>query len=67
MKPAEPTRLQIDVDFRAEPIEGRLRHHASGTSVDRPFRGWLGLMAAIEAARDLRPSQPQAAPREAGG
>lgn len=64
MTPAEQTtRLQIDVDFEAEPIEGRLRRDGSGAPVDRPFRGWLGLMAAIEAARDLGSSQPG----EAGG
>ena len=62
MPPAEQTtRLQIDVDFEAEPIEGRLRHQGSGEPVDRPFRGWLGLMAAIEAARDLGSSQARKA------
>jgi hypothetical protein len=44
----EPRRLALEVRFDADPIEGRLYDDGR---VDRPFSGWLGLMAAIEAAR----------------
>ena len=55
----EPRRLALEVRFDAEPIEGRLYDHDPGTGLDRPFSGWLGLMAAIEAARgaDGQPSR----------
>ncbi|HEX8123048.1 MAG TPA: hypothetical protein VF549_17490 [Solirubrobacteraceae bacterium] len=43
----EPTRLGLEVRFDAEPIEGRL---VDDRRVVRRFSGWLGLMAAIEAA-----------------
>jgi hypothetical protein len=46
----EPRRLGLEVRFDAEPIRGRLYDRDDGR-VDRPFCGWLGLMAAIEAAR----------------
>jgi hypothetical protein len=51
----EPSRLTVEVTFDAEPIEGRVSDDAG--AVDRAFSGWLGLMAAIEAARpsDSRP------------
>jgi hypothetical protein len=48
----EPKRLALEVRFDAEPIEGRLYDDGDGsTGLGRPFSGWLGLMAAIEAAR----------------
>jgi hypothetical protein len=47
----EPTRLALEVRFDAQPIEGRLYDHEDGGRIDRTFSGWLGLMAAIEAAR----------------
>jgi hypothetical protein len=47
----EPRRLGLEVRFDAEPIQGRLYDHEPGGRLDRPFSGWLGLMAAIEAAR----------------
>jgi hypothetical protein len=43
----EPTRLGLEVRFDAEPIEGRL---VDDRRTVRRFSGWLGLMAAIEAA-----------------
>jgi hypothetical protein len=46
----EPRRLGLEVRFEAEPIEGRLYDREDGR-LDRPFSGWLGLIAAIEAAR----------------
>jgi hypothetical protein len=51
----EPRRLALEVRFDAQPIEGRVYEHDG--LVDRSFSGWLGLMAAIEAARNahLRP------------
>ena len=45
----EPRRLALEVQFDAQPIEGRV--YEDGGRLDRPFSGWLGLMAAIEAAR----------------
>jgi hypothetical protein len=52
----EPRRLGLEVRFDAQPIEGRLYDHEDGGRLDRPFSGWLGLMAAIDAARgDERP------------
>jgi hypothetical protein len=45
----EPRRLALEVQFDAQPIEGRVYEHDG--RLDRPFSGWLGLMAAIEAAR----------------
>ena len=53
----EPRRLALEVRFDAEPIEGRLYEDRPGGRLDRPFSGWLGLMAALEAARGTdRPS-----------
>ena len=43
----EPKRLGLEVRFDAEPIEGRLFDDRRPV---RRFSGWLGLMAAIEAA-----------------
>jgi hypothetical protein len=47
----EPRRLGLEVRFDAEPIRGRLYDSDGRGRLDRPFSGWLGLMAAIEAAR----------------
>jgi hypothetical protein len=47
----EPRRLGLEVRFDAEPIEGRLYGRDDGDRLDRPFCGWLGLLAAIDAAR----------------
>ena len=47
----EPRRLGLEVRFDAEPIQGRLYDRDDGDRLDRPFCGWLGLLAAIEAAR----------------
>jgi hypothetical protein len=60
----EPRRLGLEVRFDAEPIEGRLYDHEDGGRLDRRFSGWLGLMAAIEAAR---PSELQQPPGERRG
>ena len=46
----EPTRLELEVRFDAEPIAGRVWEGEDGDRVDRPFSGWLGLISAIEAA-----------------
>jgi hypothetical protein len=48
----EPRRFELEVRFDAEPIEGRV--YEDDGRLDRPFSGWLGLMAAIEAARRAR-------------
>jgi hypothetical protein len=47
----EPRRLALEVRFDTEPIQGRLYEGEDAGRLDRPFSGWLGLMAAIEAAR----------------
>jgi hypothetical protein len=47
----EPRRLGLEVRFDAEPIEGRL-YDRDDARLDRPFSGWLGLIAAIDAARE---------------
>ena len=47
----QPTRLGLEVRFDAEPIEGRVYDREDGDRLDRAFSGWLGLMAAIDAAR----------------
>ena len=46
-----PRRLGLEVQLDAEPIRGRLFDDAPGGRLDRPFSGWLGLMAAIDAVR----------------
>jgi hypothetical protein len=57
----EPRRFELEVRFDSEPIQGRLYDQADHGRLDRPFSGWLGLMAAIEAARttDVRPRREQ--------
>jgi hypothetical protein len=45
----EPRRLALEVRLDAQPIHGRLTEDDGGWV--RPFSGWLGLLAAIEAAR----------------
>jgi hypothetical protein len=44
-----PKRLGLEVRFDTEPIQGRLYDHED-ERLDRRFSGWLGLIAAIEAA-----------------
>ncbi len=46
-----PRRLGLEVQFDVEPIRGRLFDSEADGRLDRPFSGWLGLLAAIEAAR----------------
>ncbi len=50
--------LAIEVRFDAEPIEGRL-YDEGGDRTGRPFSGWMGLMAAIEAAGQAAGSPPR--------
>jgi hypothetical protein len=50
--------LAIEIRFDAEPIEGRL-YEEGGDGAGRPFSGWMGLMAAIEAV-----GQAASPPRE---
>lgn len=47
----EPFRLEIEVQWDAMPIRGRV-HHVGGR-LDRRFAGWLGLFAALEEAREM--------------
>jgi hypothetical protein len=44
-------RFELVVQFEPQPIQGRLHDREGGTLTERPFSGWLGLMAAMEAAR----------------
>jgi hypothetical protein len=55
----EPRRLALEVRFDAEPIEGRLYDDQPGGRLDRRFSGWLGLMAAIDAARGADRQTPR--------
>ena len=55
----EPRRLALEVRFDAEPIEGRLYEDHPGGRIDRPFSGWLGLMAALDAARGADRKPPR--------
>lgn len=52
MTGSEPRKLALEVRFDAQPIEGRVYED---TGVDRRFSGWLGLMAAIDAAQAADP------------
>lgn len=47
----EPFRLEIEVQWSAMPIHGRVRQ--VGGRLDRSFAGWLGLIAALEEAREM--------------
>jgi hypothetical protein len=51
MTAGRPRRLELEVRFEREPIEGRLYGRDKDCRLELPFSGWLGLMAAIEAAR----------------
>ena len=53
----EPRRLGLEVRFDVEPIEGRLYDFDDHGRLDRHFSGWLGLMAALEAARGTESEQ----------
>ena len=44
--PTAPLSLTLELDPAAEPIAGSLR---DGGSLPRPFVGWLGLLAALDA------------------
>jgi hypothetical protein len=44
----EPSRLALEVQFDARPIHGRL--YGAGGRPEWPFAGWLGLLAALDAA-----------------
>ena len=54
----EPRRLELEVLFDREPIEGRVSDLGRDDGLDRPFSGWLGLLAAIEAARATHAHAP---------
>jgi hypothetical protein len=51
-----PRRLELEVRFGTQPIEGRLYEQDEDRRLERHFSGWLGLMAAIEAARVAEPT-----------
>ena len=52
-----PRRLELEVRFDAEPIQGRLYDREDTGRPARAFSGWLGLMSAIEAARGTEPAR----------
>jgi hypothetical protein len=52
-----PRRLELEVRFDAEPIEGRLYDREDEGRPVRTFSGWLGLMSAIDAARLAEPAR----------
>jgi hypothetical protein len=47
----QPRRLDLEVRFDREPIEGQLYDRDDEAPIARQFAGWLGLMSAIEDAR----------------
>ena len=53
----EPRRLAVELRLDAEPIEGRVCDGEGDDRRDRRFSGWLGLMAAIDAARGERSAE----------
>jgi hypothetical protein len=56
------TRLTVDVDTTADPIQGVLRHRLGP---DMPFAGWVALIRALEVALDIergRPDPPTSPP-----
>lgn len=55
----ETRRLALELRFDAEPIEGRIYDRADAARLDRCFSGWLGLISAIEAARESDDEAPQ--------
>ena len=58
----ESRRLRLEIRLEAEPIEGCVYDEDGGARRDRPFCGWLGLMAAIDAARGATvPHEPEGA------
>jgi hypothetical protein len=50
----ERRRLGLEIQFEAQPIQGRVYDRENGA--DRAFSGWLGLISAIEAARVAEPA-----------
>jgi hypothetical protein len=53
----QPRRLQLEVQFEAQPIQGRVYDGEGGDRLERAFSGWLGLISAIEAARSAGPTR----------
>jgi hypothetical protein len=53
--------VTLEVDPSHDPIRGIARDELG---VERPFRGWLGLAAALEQTFDLRDEHPAAGPRD---
>jgi hypothetical protein len=57
---AKTRRLVLEIRFDVQPIKGRLLDDTS----ERPFSGWIGLMAAIGAARPDAGSREISATRD---
>jgi hypothetical protein len=57
---AASVRIYMDIELDAEPIRGTLGLTGAGT---RPFNGWLGLSAALEAVRAGRGIDSMETPR----
>ena len=52
----ERRRLGLEIQFEAQPIQGRIYDRENDHGADRAFSGWLGLISAIEAARVAEPA-----------
>jgi hypothetical protein len=53
------TRLTVDIDLTADPIQGVLRHQRGP---DKPFAGWIALIRVLELALDTERVQPDPPP-----
>lgn len=53
--------VTLEVDPGSDPIRGIARDELG---VERPFRGWVGLAAALERTFDLRAEDPPDRPRD---
>jgi hypothetical protein len=53
--------VTLELDPSSDPIRGIARDELG---VERPFRGWVGLAAALEQTFDLRDEHPASTPRD---
>ena len=54
MSAGEPMQLGLEVRFDAQPIQGRVYDQGDHRRLNQAFSGWLGLIAALEAASGSR-------------
>jgi hypothetical protein len=55
----QPKRLGLEVRFDREPIEGQLYDRDDDRGIARSFAGWLGLMSAIDDARQSQADEEE--------